>query len=135
LLDLGSGGAFSGAEAAFSPDESELAIGLGGGPVSLWKLLEGAQLWSGGNYALALSPNGRYLAVSEMDESGNNLVGLHSADGTQLVHTLEGHPSPVWKLIFSRDSARLLSVDNMELRLWDAASGALLLRFSAQCPQ
>jgi WD40 repeat protein len=134
LLDLGSGGAFSGAEAVFSPDGSELATGLGGGPVSLWKLPEGAQLWRGGNYALALSPDGHYLAVSEMDESGNNLVGLYSANGTQLVHPLEGHPSLVWKLIFSPDSVRLLSADDMELHLWDAASGALLLRISTQCP-
>jgi len=134
LLDLGSGGAFSGAEAAFSPGGSVVAIGLGGGPVSLWKLPEGARLWSDGNYALALSPDGHYLAYSEVDENGNNLVGLRSAGGAQLLRTLEGHPSMVWKLIFSPDSARLLSADDMELRMWDAASGALMLRLSAQCP-
>ena len=32
-------------------------------------------------------------------------------------------------------AARLLSADDVELRMWDAASGALMLRISAQCPQ
>ena len=90
-------------------------------------------MWSGGNFSLALSPDGHYLAHSDTDETGNALVVLRTADGAEVVQTLEGHIGVVWKLLFSPDSSRLLSAGEA-MRIWGIPDGRLLNVLSADCP-
>jgi WD40 repeat protein len=121
------------ADAAFSPDGQVVGLSLGGFPVSLWEIPEGTQLWSGGDFSLALSPDGRYLAHSDTDAAGNALVVLRSADGAEVVQTLGGHIGVVWRLLFSPDSSRLLSAGEA-MRIWEVPDGRLLNVLSADCP-
>ena len=133
IREIGSSGAFDGSDAGFSPDGQIVGISLGGGQASLWDTEDGTQLWSGGNYGLALSPDGKFMAYSDEDASGNNLVVLGSLDDQQLVQTLVGHNSLIWKIVFSADSSILVSNSN-EIRLWQVDDGKLLYEFAVTCP-
>lgn len=133
IAELGSSGAFSGADAAFSPDGRVVGISLGGFPVSLWQIPEGTQLWSGGDFSLALSPDGRYLAYSDTYEAGNALVVLRSSNGAEVIQTLSGHIGVIWRLLFSPDSSRLISAGEA-MRVWEVPSGQLLNILAAECP-
>ena len=126
-------GAFDGADAAFSPNGDIFGIGLGGGPVYLWNIENETQPWSGGNYALALSPDGKYMAYSDLDADGNSVVVLRYLEGQQLVETLPGHTGLIWKLFFSEDGSLLVSTGN-DIRVWEINSGKLLYEFIVTCP-
>jgi len=133
IAELGSSGASNPADAVFSPDGRAVGISLGGFPTSLWQVPEGTQLWSGGNFSLALSPDGRYLAHSDADEAGNPLVVLRSADGEEVMQTLSGHIGVIWRLLFSPDGSRLISAGEA-MRVWEVPSGQLLNILGAECP-
>jgi WD40 repeat protein len=133
VAELASSGAFSAADVSFSSDGRLLALGLGGGPVSLWRLPGAEQLWSGGNFSVALSPDGQALAHSDTDEQGNNRIVIRSPGGEQVLHTLTGHVGLVWRLLFSPDSLTLVSADDLDLRLWDAATGQLEQVLTVAC--
>jgi WD40 repeat protein len=67
-------------------------------------------------YSAALSPDGETLAWSLED---NSIQLLRIADGAVL-HTLEGHPDPVFKLRFSPSGDRLYSTSHDSwVRAWD----------------
>jgi WD40 repeat protein len=127
-------GAFDGAEAAFSPDGQIVARGIGGGPITLFKVSDGTQLWSGGVYALAFSPDGRFLAISDVDEDGENIVVLRSQDGGQTHMILRGHHSIILKIIFSPDGSVIASGDDLELKIWHIEDGQLIYNRSSTCP-
>lgn len=128
-------GAFDGADAEFSPDGKFLGIGLGGGPVFLWDAQARTQRWSGGEYALAFSPDGRLFAYSDSDELGNHLIILRSLDGMETLRVLTSGPGAIlWKLIFSQDGSRLASTDGSKIRVWQVRDGALLYTLNSDCP-
>jgi WD40 repeat protein len=127
-------GAFDGADAGFSADGQIVARGIGGGPITLYKVSDGSQLWSGGVYALAFSPDGRFLAISDIDENGENIIVLSSQDGLQVYKTLRGHNSMILKLIFSLDGRILASMDDLELKVWRVENGQLLYSRRSTCP-
>lgn len=133
VAELSTNGAFSPAEVVFSADGEMVGIALGGGPVSLWSVPEGEQLWSGGNFSLALSPDGRYLAYSDVNEDGSNKVMLASQDGGEVIHTLEAEGVMAFRLIFSPDSSLLVEVSEAT-RVWDVETGELRNVFKESCP-
>jgi type VI secretion system protein ImpC len=72
--------------------------------------------------ALALSPEGRYLAV------GGGDIRVWDVDDRRLVARLGGYPRPVCRLALSR-GARFLAAacrDDRAVRSWDVATGRLI---------
>ncbi|MCX7700096.1 MAG: hypothetical protein N2039_04405, partial [Gemmataceae bacterium] len=82
---------------------------------------------SGRLYALAFSPDGKWLAV------GGTGKNLHIVDvaALRLHRTILAHPDAVWSVAWSADSRQLFSGGRADpvLRVWDAATGAELESF------
>lgn len=130
-------GAFNGADIAFSPDGQSLAWGLGGGPVTLSRLIDGVQIWSGGVYALAFSPDGSLLAYSDADDEGHAYLALRSLaeNKTLAVFSLPGaEAGPIWRIVFSADGSLLVAATDQATTFWDVASGRIMLTRSSICP-
>jgi WD40 repeat protein len=81
---------------------------------------------------LGISPDERYLAYSDIN--ANNAVFLTSPDRAQKMGTLEGHPMPVFELIFSPDGGLLASADDTGIRIWQVEDGKLLFVGKSACP-
>ena len=129
-------GGYDGSDAAFSGDGQYFAAGLGGaGAISLWRLSESELLWRGGTFALAFSPDSSLFAHSDFDADQNSLIVLRSADGQEVVRTLEGHAGMVWRLVFSPDGKLLASFDGGPARLWQVSDGLLLYTWPPACAQ
>lgn len=111
-------GAFNGADIAFSPDGQSIAWGLGGGPVSLNRVIDGAPIWSGGVYALAFSPDGSLLAYSDADDEGHHRVALRSLAENKTLGVLSEQAGPVWRIIFSPDGSLLAAAADQETTFW-----------------
>ncbi len=88
---------------------------------------------AGETIRLPLSADGQRLAYSDLDENGQNLVQIRSGNGAELLHSLPGHQSLIWKMFFSTDGSWLISTDDQEIRLWDAQDGTLLRRLGTVC--
>jgi len=128
-------GGYDGSQVVFSSDGKFMAEGLGGGgQISLWNLLDGALLWRGGVFATVFSPDARFFVYTDVDEQGNNIIVLTSADGKEVIRVLKGHPGPVWSVVFSSDGEKLASVDDSELRVWRMEDGQLLYCRMTNCP-
>jgi WD40 repeat protein len=116
--------------AVFSPDGTQVvSAGLDDG-IKFWKVAGGALvpdnrvLTSMGQARVAFSPDGKLLAVGA---DAGQLFLFDLAGGTQTA--LVGHTDRVRGVAFTRDGARLASLDlTGSLRLWDvsrrAAAGA-----------
>jgi WD40 repeat protein len=79
---------------------------------------------SGALYALALSPDGRMLAVGGYESDGNNhgifLINLHDR---RIIEVLRGHTNVIIDLAFSRNSRWLASASaDKTARVWDLES-------------
>jgi WD40 repeat protein len=80
-------------------------------------------------YAIALSPDQRWLAVGGFLDLDRSDVRLYDFASGRLVRLLRGHTSSVQALAFARDSRRLISgADDNTAILWDIDSGRLLNR-------
>ncbi len=132
---LGGLGAFDTADAAFSPDGRLVAADLATG-LFLWRVADGSQLLGGNpginSMAEAFSPDGQYLAYSEIGEQVT--IVLSSPDGAKKIRALEGVQGPVWKLIFSPDSSLLASADAAGILVWRVGDGKMLARGRSACP-
>lgn len=133
ISELSPSGASSPAEAMFSADGETVGIAQGGGPVTLWKVPEGNLIWSGGNFALALSADGKYMAYSDVNEDGSNKIVLSTTDGKEIIRTLAGGFSFAWRLFFSPDSKWLVEGSDV-IRIWDVSSGEPVYVFKDECP-
>ncbi|MEC9367988.1 MAG: hypothetical protein VX871_04780 [Pseudomonadota bacterium] len=92
--------------------------------------LEGA---SGKIYALALSPDGRYLAVGGRmrDGAGDHPVRIYDFASGHIVALLRGHSDAVLHLDFSPDGTKLASASADDTAIvWDIANLGFLRRFS-----
>jgi WD40 repeat protein len=134
LAALGGTGGYDTSDAIFSPNGQFLAADLATG-LFLWRIADGELVWNEikNSMAFAFSPDGRYLAYSDIDEGSK--VFLSSPDGAQTIRIMEGTPGgPVWELIFSPDSSMLASTDGAELRIWGVEDGRLLYVGKPACP-
>ena len=72
--------------------------------------------------AVAFSPDGKYLAYSDVDDG--NKVFLTSPDGERGIRTIEGMQSPVWALFFSPYGSLLAAGDGIEIHIWRVDDGS-----------
>ena len=93
------------------------------GAVTIWNALTGQQQQTipaqgYGVYSLAVSPNGKLLAVG----GGDALVKLWTLEPRQELTTLTGHAALVRSLVFAPDGRTLASASHdLTVRLWDVA--------------
>ncbi len=135
-------------QALFSPDSSKIATCAGphgyvyNGPseVRIWDIHSGeelVQLAGIDQYVAEVdwSPDGRYLATAQGDDSTNaGVIKLWDASSGQPVRTLGKHSCPATCLSFSPDGKHLVSgcglppqlatrQSSCEIKLWDVVSG------------
>ena len=67
----------------------------------------------------ALSPNGQYLALSDIQQT----VRIWSVATRQLCHCLPAFQAPVTGLVFSPDSTLLITGSDYNVQLWSLATG------------
>jgi WD40 repeat protein len=131
--ELGGTGGYDTSDAVFSADGQYLAADLITG-IFLWRVSDGSLTWNDirNSMAVAYSPNGQFLAYSNIDD--NNKVILAPPDGKGIVREIEGIQGPVWELFFSPDSSLLAATDGAEIRIWQVQDGRLLFIGKPTCP-
>jgi WD40 repeat protein/serine/threonine protein kinase len=72
---------------------------------------------------LAFAPDGRQLVASRLDRT---LITIDVAS-PERVNVLKGHQEAIGELAYTGDGRRILSQSNDGVRLWDAATGQLLM--------
>jgi WD40 repeat protein len=135
-------GAYSGSQAAFSPDGQYLAqhLGAGGGYLSLWQIDTGKLLLRGENITTGVdfSPDGRYLAYGEMLPTGGGHIILRTTDGSQLLFELRGPDGSMpANPVFSPDGTMIVAGDWVlgNLLAWSTADGQPLSLGEVNCPE
>jgi WD40 repeat protein len=108
---------------AVSPDGSRIAATSDEPPVGLHlcvcDVASGAQLFSAVGAAWAYSPDGRWLATRDPDQT---TVVLRDARTHQEVARFRGHEAPINSAVFSPDSRRLATCgEDRIIRVWDVA--------------
>ena len=107
-------------------------IATSGNSIRSWDSLTGAELKVlvddiEGHSHLALSPDGRALAVHMADES----VSVRSALSGRVLITLKGHAGPITTLRFSPDSRSVMTGSNDgTAKVWDLHTGKTLRTFN-----
>lgn len=75
-------------------------------------------------YALAVSPNGEFMAVGGLFDGNDNPILLISLTRFEIVKVLLGHTNVIHDLVFSPDSQKLLSgAGDNNARIWNVATG------------
>jgi uncharacterized protein (TIGR03067 family) len=92
------------------------------------KMLSALRLASSEFGAVALSPDGKWLAAS--GAPGNSVRLWDTVTGKE-VATLRGHDSVVTAAVFSRDGKRLFTATATEVRVWAVPAGRQLQRIPA----
>jgi tRNA A-37 threonylcarbamoyl transferase component Bud32 len=108
---------------AFTPDDKTILTAATNGPIRLWDSETGARRAPKGVtkqfQAAVLSPDGRWLAIANRDNSAS-IWDAASLSPVQLL----SHPSLVWSVAFSPDSQTLLTgCSDKVARLWDVQTG------------
>ena len=133
MAEFSSTGGYDTSDAVFSSDGEYLAADLATG-IYLWRISDDELLWNAvkNSMAIAYSPEGKYLAYSDVDDS--NKVVLASPDGAQIVTPLGQMQSPIWELFFSPDGSRLAATDGVEIHIWQVEDGKLSYIGKPACP-
>ena len=130
IVNLGGTGGDATSDFAFSPDGQFVAADQAG-RLSLWRTADWEKVWTGvSSMAFDFSPNGRFLAYSDIDD---NNVFLRSLAGTQKTHLLGGNRTFIYELFFSPDSALLASA-GAGIQIWEVGTRQLLYIGKDACP-
>jgi WD40 repeat protein len=131
LVNLGGTGGDVTSNIAFSPDGQFVAAN----PISrlsLWRVSDWKKIWSGvSSMAFAFSPDGRYLAYTDMDDDQS--VTLRSLPAIDETSTFEKDHATIYDLFFSPDGALLASA-GAGIRIWQVETGQLAYIGKAACP-
>lgn len=122
------------------PDSTGIAVGFGDGTAQIVNLAGRRQTGAydsttGGDlrghlYAVAISPNGRYIALAGFFSDDIQIFDV----GTQRrVRALSGHTDSVWSLAWSHNGRSLASGSaDTTARVWDWQSGKTVLIYDKQ---
>ncbi len=129
---LGGTGGLDTSDAVFSPDGRYLAADLATG-LFLWRLSDGQAIWDGvhNSMAVAYSPDGQFLAYSDIAQ--NNQVILAAPDASGDFNVIDEMQGPVWEVFFSLDSSRLAATDGSQIRVWRIPGARLLAIGELSC--
>jgi|GEM_PF-1300385 len=114
---------------AFSPDGSTLVSGGRDGFVRLWDARQGKYRSTmypavGVVYAVAVSPDSRWLAVGGGEWKRSGLVKIYDFASGKVVARLTGYPSFVHSLAFTSDSRRIATGGgDKTVRIWQLGPG------------
>ena len=109
----------------FSPDGETLATGgVGANVLQIWNVTTGFVSrtidFSLGVWRVALSPDGKLLAVAAFDET----VRLVDVTSGQMLRTLSGHTDRLQAVAFSPDGATVASASaDTTIKLWEVSTG------------
>jgi serine/threonine protein kinase/WD40 repeat protein len=120
---------------ALAPAGNLLATGNSKGQVSVWKTPEDKtvlrfEIGRVTIYSLSFSPDGKRLAVG--DSAGT--VTILDLEGRRPIAYCLGSHHDVYALAFSPDGTLIASGGRGPVRLWDAATGRLVLSLRASSP-
>ncbi len=107
---------------SFSPDSRRVAVSTTDGKISVWNVESGKLLKTldakRGQFSLAWSPDGKYLA------SGFFSISIWDITTGQIVKTLKGHSYNIYSLSFSPDG-KLLASGSLDSTagIWNVDSG------------
>jgi WD domain, G-beta repeat len=108
-----------------SPDSAEIFTGGSTGVVGIWAVTTrqpvGSITTGIAIGAMALSPNGKLLAVAGYD----GIIRIYDTADYAQVATLSGNEGHIWSMAFSPDGSTLAAGSNV-LQWWDVATGKLI---------
>lgn len=123
------------AHACLNTDGTVLAVGVDKG-AKVWDLKAGKvaatfERKDDGATRLALSPDGKTLAMTERERRKDPVVLLFDVANGKQTQELKGHVTTIYSVAFSADGKSLVSADSDGIaRLWDVKAGKLIRKFS-----
>jgi WD40 repeat protein len=132
IATLSGTGGYDTSSAAFSTDGQYLVADLATG-LFLWRLSDDHLIWDDitNSMSVEYSPDGKYLAYSDIDANNQVFLAPPDAQGTfQVIDQMQG---PVWELFFSPDSSLLAATDGIEIKVWRVSDGSLYIIGKQMC--
>jgi RNA polymerase sigma factor (sigma-70 family) len=123
---------------AFSADAGTVALSMDEGDVDIFEAASGrrlAQFRVQRFPSVELSPDGKILAVLEVDKNDKQSLFLIDIAADKELHRLTGHSDRIHQFLFSADGKTVVSTsDDRTIRFWDVASGKQVRKLDALQP-